>query len=171
MFSSIGDYLLEDVGRKLKAVARFLVYLAIVVGVILILIGFVKFIKDVDCFEFATVLGGAYYSSLERSGNSSFAGLMMMIFGIAGTIASFLSSMLMYGFGELVEKATASSSRSIGGKYSEKAASIVTPQNDSIEDLIDSTRQPPAGEWKCSCGKIHPKYVSSCTCGKSRNDI
>ena len=26
-------------------------------------------------------------------------------------------------------------------------------------------------QWQCSCGKIYPKYVSSCVCGKSKTDI
>lgn len=29
---------------------------------------------------------------------------------------------------------------------------------------------PPEGGWKCSCGRVHAKYVSSCPCGKSKSD-
>lgn len=25
--------------------------------------------------------------------------------------------------------------------------------------------------WQCSCGRLHPKYESSCVCGKSKTDI
>ena len=26
------------------------------------------------------------------------------------------------------------------------------------------------GQWRCSCGRSYPKYVSSCVCGKSKSD-
>lgn len=32
------------------------------------------------------------------------------------------------------------------------------------------TQVPPDAAWKCSCGRYHPKYVSSCVCGRSRSD-
>lgn len=28
-----------------------------------------------------------------------------------------------------------------------------------------------AGMWKCTCGKEHPAYVSSCSCGTNKRDI
>ena len=27
------------------------------------------------------------------------------------------------------------------------------------------------GGWKCSCGRVHASYVSSCSCGKSKSDV
>ena len=29
----------------------------------------------------------------------------------------------------------------------------------------------PVGGWKCTCGKVHSDYVSSCSCGKNKRDI
>lgn len=28
-----------------------------------------------------------------------------------------------------------------------------------------------AGGWKCTCGKVHASYVSSCSCGKDKRDV
>ena len=43
------------------------------------------------------------------------------------------------------------------------------PENHEFDaDSNDSTRQ---SGWKCTCGKVHPTYVSSCSCGISKNDI
>ena len=28
-----------------------------------------------------------------------------------------------------------------------------------------------AGGWKCSCGRVHASYVSSCSCGKSKSEV
>ncbi|MBE6973318.1 MAG: SHOCT domain-containing protein [Ruminococcaceae bacterium] len=27
------------------------------------------------------------------------------------------------------------------------------------------------GGWKCSCGKVQASYVSSCSCGKSKQEV
>lgn len=36
---------------------------------------------------------------------------------------------------------------------------------------VTSPQPVPAGGWQCSCGRAHPAYVSSCGCGKNKNDI
>ncbi len=28
-----------------------------------------------------------------------------------------------------------------------------------------------SGQWKCSCGKIHPNYVGTCGCGKTQAEV
>lgn len=35
---------------------------------------------------------------------------------------------------------------------------------------VRSNRQPTAEQWQCSCGRINPKYISSCSCGRSKYD-
>ena len=43
------------------------------------------------------------------------------------------------------------------------------PENHEFDtDSNDSTKR---SGWKCTCGKEHPTYVSSCSCGISKNDI
>ena len=29
----------------------------------------------------------------------------------------------------------------------------------------------PTDDWKCSCGKMNPSYVTTCTCGVQRDDV
>ena len=41
------------------------------------------------------------------------------------------------------------------------------------DDAVDS-EEPlpiPEGGWRCSCGKVHAAYVSSCVCGVNKRDI
>lgn len=36
---------------------------------------------------------------------------------------------------------------------------------------IDVNAPVPQGGWRCSCGKVHETYVSSCSCGKSKRSV
>lgn len=43
---------------------------------------------------------------------------------------------------------------------------------------LDSSKNPvtdhtaiPKNSWKCTCGKIHSDYVSSCSCGQNKRDV
>lgn len=44
----------------------------------------------------------------------------------------------------------------------------------SLSNAADKVRNEKllaAGGWKCSCGRVHEPYVSSCTCGKSKSEV
>ena len=32
-------------------------------------------------------------------------------------------------------------------------------------------RETQAGDWQCTCGRVNPKYVSTCACGISKKDV
>lgn len=57
-------------------------------------------------------------------------------------------------------------------KAAEKNAPIQKPQvgfgyqGDTANNANIST----ASGWQCSCGRVHPKYETSCICGKSKFD-
>ena len=36
---------------------------------------------------------------------------------------------------------------------------------------VVSNQSVPPGGWRCSCGRSHSSYVSSCVCGKNKSDI
>ena len=38
-------------------------------------------------------------------------------------------------------------------------------------DKVHNEQIPAAGGWKCSCGRVHAYYVSSCSCGKSKSEV
>ena len=38
-------------------------------------------------------------------------------------------------------------------------------------DPADWSTPPPAGKWRCTCGRINANYVSSCSCGVNKRDI
>lgn len=95
--------------------------------------------------------------------------------------------MFFYGFGVLVENSGSSAysdyeyRRRIDPIYSQlgngdskkvprasKSARVLGNlyKDDDEPQKIASTAD--AGCWTCTCGKVHPKYVSSCECGTSK---
>lgn len=47
--------------------------------------------------------------------------------------------------------------------YSATESIIVKPSSDE--------QQADAGEWQCTCGRVHKNYVSSCSCGVNKRDL
>jgi hypothetical protein len=37
-----------------------------------------------------------------------------------------------------------------------------------VRDLSHENRLLREGGWKCGCGKVHPAYVFSCSCGRNK---
>lgn len=42
---------------------------------------------------------------------------------------------------------------------------IQKPEQEQAEDLLV------AGGWKCTCGRVNPRYTSTCVCGKNKRDV
>lgn len=50
------------------------------------------------------------------------------------------------------------------------------PQNDNPPPVIqtqsvDTTAKSLEGGWQCKCGRVHPEYVSNCSCGTSQREM
>ena len=97
-------------------------------------------------------------------------------------------NMLFYGFGVLIENSGSSacsayeSRARIDKLYSQltngnsKKDTTNKPswisgnlykENDEPQKIASTAN---AGSWVCTCGKVHPKFVSSCDCGVSKID-
>lgn len=94
----------NDIGNKIKGLAKFLAYACIIVGVLAIIIGLVNYAQNADCLEYASAYGGSSYRLLTESGNKAYLGITMMKYGAIYGICGFLSTWPLYGFGELIEK-------------------------------------------------------------------
>ena len=46
----------------------------------------------------------------------------------------------------------------------------INAPNTVVIDPLDEQQFPDGSGWKCSCGRIHPKFETSCICGKSKFD-
>lgn len=82
----------NNIGKKIKTLAKVLAWLGIAVSVIA---------------GIAIIAGGgamsSYGSSYNMGGSAAVAGITTIIFGALG---SWVSSFMLYGFGELIEKTT-----------------------------------------------------------------
>lgn len=104
----------DDVGKKIKSLAKFCVYVCLICGALIALIGFCKYLNNADYLEYATANGGSFYSSWrEEKGNSAYTGLQMLKYGLIGGVAGLISSWPLYGFGELIEEVTVIARKSI----------------------------------------------------------
>ena len=95
----------ENIGSKIKKLAKFCAFACIISGVIVTLYGGSQYFSNAEYLEYATVYGGSsYYYSLEKAGNEAYMGLQLLKFGLIAGVAGFVSSWPLYGFGELIEK-------------------------------------------------------------------
>lgn len=72
-----------------------------------------------------------------------------------GEFLIWVSTVLLYGFGQLVENSD----------------DLVAYE----ENIVETQKQPWANyegedEWKCSCGRVNADYITTCVCGKSKRE-
>jgi hypothetical protein len=92
-----------NIGEKIKTVAISVFVISIIGGIIFFLWSFTRYNEHKDVIEYASVYGGDdYFDILTDYGNIAYSGKMGMIYSIVGIIISFISSLFMYGFGEIV---------------------------------------------------------------------
>ena len=84
--------------------------------------------------------------------------LVGVIIIVVGSVASWAGSWMAYGIGEAVENSEAILRR--------------LRQSESVQNPAYAPKTAPkvAGpdEWKCECGRVNKKYVTTCPCGKNR---
>lgn len=123
----------DNIGAKLKIVAQVMAWLGIILSVVVGLISLVT---------------------------NPLSGILMIILGC---LCSWLSSLGMYGFGELIEKVT-SIEHNISGKAPKSltSSSTYSPVNKELQSVFEKWTSTPNVQKKCPyCGEI----VSSNQCG------
>ncbi len=84
--------------------------------------------------------------------------LGFIIGAVIGFVMNYLICLLMYAFGELTEKVE----RMHTNLY--QLAADIKEENHN-RSLLEN------GGWKCNfCGRINADYVTTCTCGKRKNN-
>ena len=132
----------DNVGGKLKTVAKVEMIIGIVASVIL-------------GFTFLT-------------GDRVFAGLLIVIVGV---LSSWFGSLVIYGVGQAVENSETIlySTRTQTNSEVNKSKMSSSPAKLEHQVIDEMAAQKEAnGEWHCECGRVNKKYVSTCVCGKSR---
>ncbi len=124
----------DNIGSKIKIVAKVLCWLGIILTIIMAIILFVN----------GNYVPGAYIS-----------GVIYLIFG---PLFSWIGSLFIYGFGELIERA-----KNIENKIN--VASQDKALNGSFN--ADSNESTLFG-WKCVCGRMNPIMADTCICGRNK---
>lgn len=96
----------ENIGGKIKGLAKFCAYACVICGVIIAVIGLCNYISEADYLKYASIYGGAGYGYdiLTEAGDKAYMGLQMLKYGSIAAITGFVSAWPLYGFGELIEK-------------------------------------------------------------------
>lgn len=160
-------YVFDNSGSKLKSVAQALCWIGIILSSILGII---------------TMFQAQF-----------FAGLIRMI---AGILSSWIGSLALYGFGELIEKvisidqklsaygqssnvpvpprgytpvssnAASHTSTSAPAKPSAAPSPVAEPR-----DYERDAKVLAAGGWRCQCGRVNQPYLTTCNCGRHKWDL
>ena len=96
----------ENIGGKIKGLAKFCAYACVICGILVAVIGLINYTSEADYLKYASIYGGAGYgyNLLTEAGDKAYMGLQMLKYGLTAAVAGFLSSWPLYGFGELIEK-------------------------------------------------------------------
>lgn len=139
-----------EIGGKIKTLAKVLCW----IGIAFFVIYGIAFISNPEIIP----------SFKQFSENNALKVLIGLIIIIFGSIASWISSFTLYGFGELIDNSV-----SINSKLrflSPETYLDKIKMNEAIEQEYLSK-----GGWKCDCGRLHEKDIQACICGKKRSEL
>ena len=122
----------DNIGGKIKTLAKVICWIGIIGSVILAIIMF---------------------ASAEDSYNEETNIMLGFVFLIGGTLLSWIGSFFAYGFGELIEKAT-----EIEKNTRENRVCTEAPKNNFQSHSITHKENATAHKWRCeNCGKMTSK--------------
>ena len=109
--------------------------------------------------------------------------VLIFLGGLFAALVWASSWVVLYGFGQLVDNSfyiiyqIEQCRRELHGvrdnTEGQAAPAVVRTPNRIFKSNPDEGRNSasaPDGSWTCTCGKVHPAYVSSCVCGVSKRD-
>jgi len=120
-------------GSKIKVLSIILFFLVVIVSVVL-----------------ACVLG---FEGGDFESPALFFGFL-----IGGSLGAYISSLILCGFGELIEELTSIR------VYCKKI-------DDKLQETGSDDKLLAKGGWKCTCGRTNPSYTTTCACGTNRRSV
>ena len=151
----------DDVGGKIKNLAKWSCWITILLIWIAAPITFIALVVDEWTVEFCWI---------------------PLVSAVVGPIFIWIGSWAIYAFGEFVEDTHAirekqdpaiedSPSSSATGVSTYTAQDQSSPTFSPASSIILPITTPKADEWKCTCGKIHKNYETSCLCGVTKQEV
>ncbi len=156
MFQKINDYFFGNVEEALKKIAKVLFDICVLSGIILIIIGIIKFFIGIDEYtSFTEGLTCTLEDAIEHSSlyGNCYWGRKIIKWGFI-EIVSALGILPLYAFGEIVAYL-----KKINNTLTTKAEKNIATtfvSNKATEDNTDSSQT--THKWLCSaCGKMRDK--------------
>ena len=100
----------------------------------------------------------------------------LILFGlltiVLGPAVAWISSWLLYGFGEIIDYLGIIAENSSRQTKHPEGGSIIKPGSKPLSQTPVKSSNPAAaaGEWVCTCGKVHKDFESSCVCGVTKRE-
>ena len=94
----------KNVGAKIKNLAKVILVLGLLVGIIYLFVSLIRFLGNAEYLEYANIYGGSEYQILTSAGNKAYSGLTGIGYSIMLIVFSIISPWLIYGFGIIVSK-------------------------------------------------------------------
>ena len=154
------EKMFDNAGKQIKGIAIGFFITQIVVGILVAVTLFViSALADEDAVWIGCLLGGLFTL-------------------VATPFAAWFSALILYGFGEIVDTAIANRLNSDGEANIVSEAKPKSTPN-AYFSSYKSTKTAPSktaatsgpAAWTCTCGKVNPPYMSSCSCGKTAREI
>ena len=99
-------------------------------------------------------------------------GLLVMFGGI---MFSWISTWILYGFGELIENTNsiAFNCHELNYKIAKSKPSEIKNSNATVINNQSGAHKkaPDATGWECTCGRMNPPYQRSCVCGATKQSV
>ena len=115
---------------------------------------------------------------------SIIAGVLMMFTGgfltgiiiaVVGALGSWISGFMLYGYGEIVDNLMEINYRlqHMEANAPSRSTGDPAPVTNNNKPFYSGATPgaAPAQGWRCTCGREHSAYESSCVCGMSKRDV
>lgn len=167
----------ENPGYSIQKIAFFLFWICAIIGVIMLISGFGHMIRVIDdtgegFFDLMSLsLAEALTSGWKAEG---YAAKTKILNGLYLLLSS-LGAIPLYAFGVLAEDVSSLVTKSRGEQICSMLKEMQSSQgavktSQGNTSTYDDAKSSQGSTWKCSCGRIIPNFVSSCSCGKSKYD-
>ena len=91
---------------------------------------------------------------------------------VVGALISWISTWLLYGFGELIETTQGIYSACSDVALKMPSNSEKTPKKQTPVMAKSATSQAAVQNgWKCDCGRVNPAYQRTCVCGSAKQNM
>ena len=152
-----------------------------VLGAVIIIIGFCVMGISVEPYSITIgsdiKFGADFYTEMYdvtrdvgRAINSTRFTLVNAVEGVCDAIGWLIVAIGLVDLAYFGLKVAPSGEDNSGNTYAAAPATSAPAGSAASAPAQNSERPAAAGEWKCTCGRIHKQYVSSCSCGASKRE-